>query len=169
MRGWCLFPWNMHSWISGRSMRGFPRPWWNIFYKKMVSRAIISITCYGVPPRPISTAVNTAYFWCLPKGRLSQWPHEKRYLCAQKCFGVGWGGSWNPHHGGVGWVIVGWGGWDNRCYSYLSQMQNDDNCCDISLFIRQKMYSFCLNRNLSLAIEETMAAIVHKMQLFCLP
>ena len=30
------------------------------------------------------------------------------------------------------------------------------------------MHSFCHNRNLSLAIEETMGAIVHKMQLFCL-
>ena len=30
------------------------------------------------------------------------------------------------------------------------------------------MYSFCHNRNLPLAIEKTMVAIVHKMQVFCL-
>ena len=33
---------------------------------------------------------------------------------------------------------------------------------------KAKLYSFCHNRNLPLAIEETMAAIVHKIQLLCL-
>ena len=33
---------------------------------------------------------------------------------------------------------------------------------------KTKLYSFCHNRNLLLAIEETMVAIVRKMQLFCL-
>ena len=43
-------------------------------------------------------------------------------------------------YGGWGRVVhegVGWGGVvheNNRCYSYMSQMQNDANCCDISLY-----------------------------------
>ena len=60
--------------------------------------------------------------------------------------GVGWsgswnphlwwggGGSWNPHHGWGGVGYSGVSGWDNRCYSYLSLMKNDANCCDMSLF-----------------------------------
>ena len=39
---------------------------------------------------------------------------------------MGCGGSCR---GGVG---LGW--CDHRCYSYLSQMQNDANCCDMSLY-----------------------------------
>ena len=32
------------------------------------------------------------------------------------------------------WVMQGWGGvGEIRCYSYLSQMQNDANCCDMSI------------------------------------
>ena len=38
--------------------------------------------------------------------------------------GVGWGGSCR---GGVGWVIVEKMGENNRCYSCLSQKQNDAN------------------------------------------
>ena len=68
---------------------------------------------------------------------------------------VGWGGScrggvgWVMHWwGGVGHAMVGWGGscrggvghsrskWVKigTCYSYLSQMQNDANLCDMSLY-----------------------------------
>ena len=36
--------------------------------------------------------------------------------------------------GGIGCGRVGWGRWDNRCYSYLSQMHSDANCCDMSLY-----------------------------------
>ena len=49
--------------------------------------------------------------------------------------------EWNPRHlcPKMFWVghkihRVGCGGWDNRCYSYLSQMQNDANRCDMSLY-----------------------------------
>ena len=54
---------------------------------------------------------------------------------------AGWGGSCRGgvFHTGVGvrWVIQsGYSevGYNNRCYFYLSQMQNDTNCCDMSLF-----------------------------------
>ena len=48
---------------------------------------------------------------------------------------LGWGCHEIHKVGWVGWVMnsTGWGGWDNRCYFYLSQMQNDANCCGMSL------------------------------------
>ena len=59
---------------------------------------------------------------CLPKGRHSEGPHEIDLIIAPKMF---WGGVSHELH--------------TRCYSYLSQMQNDDNhCCRFIVL-------YCLN------------------------
>ena len=49
-------------------------------------------------------------------------PMKKAPLCPKMY--QGWGGV---GHVGAGWVIVEQMGENNRCYSYLSQMQNDAN------------------------------------------
>ena len=90
----------------------------------------------------------TCYKWlliCLLKGRLSKGPHEIQGCCSQKCSQVTWGvvgdeihsigGWWNPHSwcGWEGCGVVGdsgVSGWDNRCYSYPSLMQNYANHCN---------------------------------------
>ena len=46
-------------------------------------------------------------FYCLPKGRHSDGPHEFQGCSSQKCSRGGVGGSCR---GGVGHVGVGWGG-----------------------------------------------------------
>ena len=52
-------------------------------------------------------------FYCLPKGRPCDLPHEKGLICAQHVPGVGW-----VKVSGVGHVMVEWvkveGGWYGR-------------------------------------------------------
>ena len=77
------------------------------------------------------------------KGDLVKHPMKSRDA-PKIVLGVGWGGvmksTWwgGVGLGGVGHEIHihGWvgdsgvSGWDNKCYSYLSLMQNDANFCD---------------------------------------